>query len=164
MALVISAIAMMALAIPFVAERAFWGSGKAQAESQRDAEMVIRAMAAVAREATAYTPISNGPGYGAISFGRDVSLGGERCFQGGPNSPTNGRFVVHPACAGGVGVGAETVLIDGIRSRVEEFSITSVIPNKLARLRLVVSHHPIVTSPRVEREVLETELFLRNGS
>ena len=47
--IVIGSIAMMALSVPFMSERIFWLSGDAQAESQRDAQMALRAMARVAR-------------------------------------------------------------------------------------------------------------------
>ena len=55
-ALVISAIAMMALAVPLIAERAMVGSGKAQTEAQRDAEMVLRAIARAALGSDQYIP------------------------------------------------------------------------------------------------------------
>ena len=160
--LMISSIAMMALAIPFVTERAMALSGKAQAESQRDAEMVMRAIARVARESNIYTPFILQTLNAEISFNNLFGPGS--CFKGGPNfnfGGFNGALVVAEACVGGA-LSAPRVLIDGNRSNVEEFSVTP-ITNKLVRVTLRVSHQPIVGGPRQEDEVLETEIFLRNA-
>ena len=171
MVLVISAIAMFPLAIPFVADRAFWGSGKAQAESQRDGEMVMRAIARFARESKEY-PLAfllPGPNHGRIQF---VKPSGEQmCFEGGPNFPGNpGKLYMGSLSAGGnCVIGQGTMLIDGNRSKVTNTTGNtgfSIIPinSKLVRIRLEVTHEAIAGSGRQENEVLETEIFLRNGS
>ena len=162
MVIVISAIAMMALAVPLVAERAFLGSGQAQAESQRDGEMALRAMARGARQSSACN-ITPGPGNKVqVQF-----VGGLRCFKGGPDYPAAGRGELHlfdESCAGAGGI-ATAILIDGNRSKVEEMTVSAPVNNKLVRVHLRVSHHPIAADPsRIEDEVLDTELFLRNGS
>ena len=46
----IGAIAMFALVPPFIAEGNFFRKGKRQTEAQRDAQMVLRAMARAVRE------------------------------------------------------------------------------------------------------------------
>ena len=51
---VIASIAMMALAVPFVAERSFWGVGKRQTEAQRDAQLAMRTIARMGREGATY--------------------------------------------------------------------------------------------------------------
>ena len=162
-ALIISSIAMMALVIPFVAERAFLGSGKAQAEAQRDTEMVLRAIARAARQSDAVDPGTFIPGpNGQIQFNNPIT----RCFQA--NTATGKLFMTTPggpiltSCgAGGPQPGVE--LIDGNRSRVTNFS-PLIVNSKLVRVHLEVTHTPIVGGPRQEKEVLETEIFLRNGS
>ncbi len=50
---IIGAIALIALAVPFMAERRFSGLGKSQIEAQRDAQLVTRAIARIARESSA---------------------------------------------------------------------------------------------------------------
>ena len=157
MVIVISAIAMMALAVPLVAERAFLGSGKAQTESQRDAEMGIRAMAHIARQCQAY----QFPSGGVVKFVSSPA-GPGACFKGGPLFNKQ-LLMFDESCVGAGGI-ATLVLIDGNRSKVEEFTATQVVPNKLVQIHIVVSHQPVVGGPRQEDEVLDTEIFLRNGT
>ena len=54
-------------------------------------------------------------------------------------------------------------LIDGIRSKVATFTLTP-ITSKLVRITLQVTHRTTATSSRVESELLETDLFLRNAT
>ena len=150
--IVIASIAMMALAVPFVAERTSFLSGRAQAEAQRDAEICLRAIARVAREGIAY----------------DATVPGRLSFTVpcGP-SPTTGTatFELHD---GGLFhlhdcTGNEVTLIDGVRSQIANFTATNVT-SKLVRIHLECAHASPLSSGRVENEVLDTEIFLRNGT
>ena len=155
----IGAIAMFALVPPFIAEENFFRKGKRQTESQRDAQMAFRAIARAARQSQAYTVVSAGPTIGAISF--QPPTGPALCFYGGsPASSQQGRLRVGPGCESA----NPTVLIDGVRSRVQSFTITQVVPNRLVRIRLDVSHRLRTTDPFSANELIETELYLRNGT
>ena len=57
--IIIGAIAMLALAVPFSAERIFWLRGDTQAEAQRDAQLALRAMARVGRQSSCYEIVGN---------------------------------------------------------------------------------------------------------
>ena len=146
MATVISAIAMFALVPPFIAEGNFFRKGKRQTEAQRDAQLVMRTIARVARQSSAYTT----PVPGQINLTAPCGVV---------------TFEVH---AGGAlhkhGCDGELVLIDGVRSRVTSFTITPVVSNRLVLLQLVVTHRLQTTDPQTSQEILETELFLRNGA
>ena len=152
MTIIIGSIAMLPLAIPFSAERIFWNKGKQQTESQRDAQMGMRAIARVAHGAQSYSRSS-----GHLLF----QLPGPifRCFDGGPAFSNQ---LVLTNC--GDPPSPLAVLIDGNRSQVDSFVVTQVVPNKLVRVKLQVSHRLRTTDPRQEDEILETELFLRNGT
>ena len=155
-ALIISSIAMMALAIPFVAERAFSLSGKAQAESQRDAEVVLRAMARAGREGSQYSV-----GAGTLSFDVICPCPGPLPCPAGTRqfTKTGAQLQMTDTCI----APQPLTLIDGNRSKVQDFTITSIIPNKLVRIHLEITHAPIVGGPRQEDEILESEVFLRNA-
>ena len=157
-ALIISSIAMMALAVPLIAERAMVGSGKAQTEAQRDAEMVMRAIARNGRQSDTATIFPTTPDSYQLQFSNPATI----CFQGGP--AFGNRLLLGPGGCGAGGGGGGNVLIDGIRSIVTRFIATEIVHNKLVRVHLEVTHTPIVGGPRQEDEVLETEIFLRNGS
>ena len=171
-ALIISSIAMMALAVPLIAERAMVGSGKAQTESQRDAEVVMRAVARAARDGEAFTERIGYAPNGQIEFSYPSSTV-LTCFQGGPTVTFNGQdgvLLMGGTCTVGGSYGPPAgaqPLIDGRRSNVRNFTITRVMlpPNqeRLVRIHLEVTHEPIVGAGRQEDEVLETEIFLRNG-
>ena len=157
MTLIIVAVAMFALVPPFVGERAFFQSGKAQAESQRDAEMVMRAIARVARESNTYAWDA---GQRQLSFTVPTpstvpgcSLGGTAVFE----LHDNGEFHLHD-CNGNT-----AILIDGGRSQVTHF-LAETITSKLVQIQLDVTHRTILTSTRIENESLVTEIFLRNAS
>ena len=161
--LILSSIAMMAVALPLVADRTLWASGNAQAESQRDAEIAFRALTRFARESKSFTVGATGPAYGKIQFIHPD--GTQMCFEGGPSFPgNNNKFRMGGQCVSGGTGGAGVFLIDGNRSKVVNstgitgFTITPIIPNKLVRVRLEVQHK------NRENEILETELALRNGS
>ena len=145
MAIVISSIALFALVPPFIAEGSFFRKGKRQTEAQRDAQMVLRAMARVARESASYD--ASVPG--AITFLDAPMCGGDATFE------LHG-VDLHRHC----GVFPED-LISG-RSQVTSFTVTPIIANRLVRINLTVTHHLRPGDPP-ESETLETELFLRNG-
>ncbi len=154
MAVVIGAIAMFALVPPFLAEGNLFRKGKRQTEAQRDAQMGMRAIARVGRQSLSYSP--NSPG-SILVFTEPV--GGQACFQ----RLGNQLIVTRPNCVGGaLGVNT-TVLIDGVRSQVANFTMTPVT-NKLVRVHLEVTHRLRTTDPLSEKETLETELLLRNGT
>ena len=162
--IMIGSIAMLAFAVPFSAERIFWNKGKRQTEAQRDAQMAFRAIARRLRESNGYDPVTllTGPAHGRIDFS-ETSCGTWR-VQGGPALPgAPGQLqILNEAC-----LGSDLILIDGNRSQVTSFAITEVVPNRLVRLHLEVNHHLLQSGAdvsRQEHEILETELFLRNGT
>ena len=144
---IIGSIAMLALVVPFSAERKFWNQGKRQTEAQRDAQLVLRAMAHAIRE---------GSTYDGVNFTVPCPPSG---------TPGTVTFALHP---GGVlhqhGCKGELILIDGIRSKAASFTIAPVVPNRLVRVQLDVTHQLRATDPFTENEVLQTEIFLRNGT
>lgn len=164
--IIISSISLMALSVPFVAQRVFSISGNNQTESQRDAQLVLRAMARAGRECNAYTWPAPGFPAGATNLefkgcpNDQIYPVGNRCFSGGP-AFSGGKLTL---TFGNCQTPSTRTLIDGVRSKVAEFTLTQVIPNKLVRVRLQVTHQPTATSSRVESEVLETDLFLRNAT
>ncbi len=151
--IVIVSIALASLMIPFVAERAFWRTGDRQAEAQRDAQVVLEGMARAAREASAYTIINDGAGgNGYIQF----TINGQQVeFQGGPAFSPSGTFEMR-----NLATAVTSQWIDGVRSRVTSFTLARPIASsdKLVRARLVVAQQG------TEDEVLETEIFLHNGT
>ena len=144
-ALVISAIAFFALAMPFIAERSFWLSGNRQTEAQRDAQIAMRAIARVARASSSYA-IANG---GAkITF---TVPGSTPCFQGGP--AFGSQLQLFTTC----GTPPPALLIDGNRSKVTSLVMTAV-NTKLVRVQLQVTYQ------NQKNELLVTNLLLRNAS
>ena len=150
--IVIGAIAFFAAAMPFIAERSFWGSGNRQTEAQRDAQMAVRAMARVARQSTSYAVAGGGnqiaftaPGGGAPS-----------CFRGGPAFGNQLQRYATQTCTG-----TATVLIDGNQSRVTSLVVTAVASN-LVRVEVQVTRQLAGHIP--QDAVLATNLFLRNAS
>ena len=157
MTIIIGSIAVLAMWPPFVAERLLWNKGKRQTEAQRDAQMGLRAIARSGRESRSYEVTNPAPDEIQVRFFKFI----DECFIGTPTSQGGiGRLVFNPGCEFGA---AGIVLIDGVRSRVEEF-IPSPVPGnpKLAQIHLVVSHRLRTTDNRSENEVLDTTLFLRN--
>lgn len=154
--MVISVIAMFALAVPFVAERNFWNVGKRQAGAQRDAQMAMHAIARNAREGSASAlGGSNGDAVLTITVPCPGGTTAERIIEGGPafgSAPYKGQLEMRGGCA----AAGATTLIDGVRSKVTNMQVTEVVPDKLVRIRLEVTHQG------QQNELLETELFLRN--
>lgn len=154
--LVIGAIAFMALAVPFVSERAMNLSGQAQSEAQRDAQMVMRAIARAARESTQY---ASGAFSVICSLGADNIPGtaddviGTRQF-----TQTGTQLSLQDTCTG-----QTALLIDGIRSRVTTFTMTEPIDDRLVQVQLVIQHEPRIGGGRIQIETMETEVHLRNG-
>ncbi len=146
-AILISAIGLFALAVPFYAERTSWAIGWRQTEAQRDAQLVLSAMAHAARQSTSYT--INGATQ-TITFTTSPSLGNcNISFQGGPGF-NGGQVQEVNGCNG-----TTFLLIDAVQSSVTAWTLTNVTP-KLARVQLSV-----VNRTR-GNETLQTDLFLRN--
>lgn len=156
-AVIITSIAFFGLAMPFIAERSLWGSGKRQSEAQRDAQMITRAIARVARESQSYT-LGGSAGDRTLLFTRPD--GTTICFRGG-STFNNGQLQrLEPLCTS-----SGSSLIDGVRSRVMDFTPTS-INGKLARVQLQVAHQnlPSYANEPEKNEILKTDIFLRNNA
>lgn len=152
MTIVIGAIAFFAAAMPFIAERSFWGSGNRQTEAQRDAQMALRALARVARQSTSYTVAV---GNNQVTFTAPAG-GAPTCFRGGPTFGNQLQRYASVACTG-----AATVLIDGAQSRVTSLIVTPVSTN-LVRVQVQVTRQ--LTAQQQQDAVVVTNLFLRNAS
>ena len=151
---VIASIAMMALAIPLIAERSFWGTGKRQTEAQRDAQLAMRAIARVGREAWEFDVVSVNPNQSVLKF-KNSGASCEKTFIG---DRINWKLYFLDACAG-----TSTELINGERSRLKEMFVEGIGARQV-RIRLRVAHSLRANDPREEDEVLETQLYLRNAS
>ena len=139
-AVIISAIALMAVAIPFFAERSFWARGKRQSEAQRDAQMILRAIARVARESSGCDASSS-----TVLSCTPVS-GGDVCFQ-----RSGGQFQMGDC---GAPVSAWTTLLDGTKSALTQFNASE--GPKIVKIQLEV------TREGKEKALLETHIFARN--
>ena len=137
MTVVIGAIAFFALSVPFVAERTFWSSGTRQTEAQRDAQLVLRAIARTARQSSGYN----------AALGQFTTVCGTESF-----TAASGQLTLTD-CAGNT-----LTLIDGFRSQVAAFSITAV------GTKLVDVHVQIIRQGGVENEDLRTRIFMRNAA
>ena len=146
---IIGVIAFMALAVPFLSERRFSGLGKSQVEAQRDAQLVTRAIARIARESNSFTP-SGVAGNSGATFTR--ATGAAVCFEGGLNF--NGQLLRRSGCGNTAG---EIILIDGVRSRVTNFTAIEVVNDKLVDISLNVIYQ------NQRSETLQTRIYLRNG-
>jgi len=152
--MVISTLALLALSVPFMAERTFWGAGNRQTEAQRDAQVALRALGRAAREASSYAVMNPGPTLGQLTV---TGPGGVTCVTGGPAA--GGQLLLGNGCADP----APLVLIDGVRSRVASLQVTPA-GTRLVRVRLLLQHRLRVTDVTVEDELVETELYLRNAT
>lgn len=150
LAVVIGLIAFFPLAMPFVGERSLFSTGKRQTEAQRDAEIVLRAMARVARQSTAFTI----PSATQIDFTDPAFCGGAtpRTFEVHPG----GTFHLHD-CNGNT-----VVLINGIRSQVATF-VPTAVSSRLVDIQLQVTNRLTSADPRQRSESVSTKLFLRNA-
>ena len=147
-AVMISSIAFMGLAVPLIAERVQTISGRRQAEAQRDAQVAMRAIARAARECKFYVINAAAD---QVTFSGPAVAPCTPFFRGGPNFA--GQFVMSDGCP----APQTTALIDGIRSQVVHLRFEPVVANRLVRA------HIEVTREGQESEHLETEIFLRNG-
>jgi type II secretory pathway pseudopilin PulG len=153
---VITAVMMTAFTAPFMAERIFWREGNQQMEAQRDAQLVLRAVARFAREANAATVTTPASGQTQITltcpldttpvtWAPVVFLGGPG-LNGGQMQMTDQR--VSPA---------RTIpLINGIKSKVQVFTASFV--NKILFVQVQVQNQDFGS------ETLETRIFLRNAA
>jgi hypothetical protein len=148
-ALVMGALVLMGLTMGFVSDRALWSAGIAQSESQRDAQVALRAIARAARESNGYT-ITATPDSTQLNFAGPF---GGLCVEGGA-AFEGGRLALHDDCAAPV---STTYVIDGLRSRVTTFFVTP-ISTRLIRIQLEVAYRDRGT------ELLETEVLLRNAN
>ena len=158
-AVMIGAIVLMALVIPYAAERSFWHVGSYQAEAQRDADMVLRSMALTARQGQSYTVTNVATNDLKVTFAMPASAGcgSPVYFEGGtafPSPLNGGQFVWRNGCASPA---ATVTLIDGVKSKVSAFTPTTIVANKLVKVNLTVIHK------NQQTEIMEKQLFLRNG-
>ena len=146
--ILMASFALLAAAVPFIGAGSFRGTGRAQTEAQRDAQMALRSLLHYARSGTQYTVTSN-PGDTTVTFN---FLCGTRVFEGGPNF-NGGTLRLVDNCQSPA---RTVVLIDGNRSRVNQFTASTVTTNLLA-LELDVR--------RLNRrnETLRTQVHLRNA-
>ena len=151
--LVITGIALSTIVIPFVAERAFWKVGERKAEAQRSTQVVFRGIAHYGRGASQFSILNTGT-FNSVTLipvsGSNVTFQGGPLYSSGAGQPT-GQLVMRDTSTTGI-------LIDGVRSKVTNFTVTSIISNKLVRLHLEVQHE------NQQNEILETEVFLRNAA
>ena len=151
--IIIGSIAMLALAIPFGAERRFWVTGKAQTEAQRDAQLVLRAIARGVRESTGYAGggsfnVVCGPGPDGRYGTADDVTGTRQFVQSGA------QLQMSDSC-----VSQTVTLIDGVLtpSQVTSFSIASIPgTTKLVQVQLNVARGQ-------QNESLVTQMFLRTA-
>jgi prepilin-type N-terminal cleavage/methylation domain-containing protein len=146
--LVIAGIAFSTIVIPFATERAFWKVGERKAEAQQSAEVVLRAMGRHGRHASQFAITTIGP-QTILTF-TPIS-GSAMIFRGGP-AFNGGQLIMQDISNSGV-------LIDGVRTKVTNYTVTTLIPNRLVRVRLEVQH----VADANRKEVMETEIHLRNG-
>lgn len=149
-AVVISVIAILAAAMPFIAERSFWGRGRRQVEAQRDAQMALHSMARYAHQSEEYEV--NGAGNRITFHYPNTVCASTRIFRLGGIS--NDQFLLEDNCASPA---QTTVLIDGNRSEVTNLLFTA-INERLIGVRIEVTHK------NQQNELLQTELYLRNAS
>ena len=152
---VIGSIAMLAMVVPFSSERIFWLRGETQAEAQRDSQLVLRAMARVARQSSCYDLVGanqvtlySGPRAGTCTG----AVNG--CFQS-----VGSQFVGYPGACGA----SPLTLVDGTRSQVTSLSITRPIAgsDRIIQVQIGVTHFK---GTRQNSEQLATRIFLRNAT
>jgi len=155
MAVVISTIAMFGLALPLISGTLSTRIGKRQTEAQRDAQLVLQAIARRARESSSFVPSGSAVTFttpcGPWQFQRGGVGGNQLIMTDGCSSPATA-----------------TVLIDGVRSQLTNFNVTNAGPSgktRLVRVNLTMVHQlGALTDNRQEVETLQTDLFLRNAT
>ena len=164
MAIVIGAIAMFSLAPLLIAEGNFFRKGKRQTEAQRDAQMALRAIARVARGSDNFN--NPGPSSACVPLGGFHTLqcdgGGVACIRYNWVGDALSQITNFSTSCTNHPNGTVT-LIDGVRSKVTSFLITS-ITSKQVQVQINVTHQLRTGDPRIENELLQTELFMRNAS
>ena len=145
-AVIIGSIVMFALALPLVAERSMWGRGQRKTEAQRDAQMVMRAIARAARQSSQF---SASGGLLQLSSCDGASL---MVIQGGPQSTLSDKNQVRMTDCGG----RTATLIDGQKSRATQLTFSRITGS------LFKVHLEIMRDGR-EKAVLETTLYARNA-
>lgn len=158
MGVVISMIAMFGLALPLISGQLSSRIGFRQTEAQRDAQLVVQAIALRARESSFFASIGSGitagltlaTPCGAWQFQRAGAAGEQLLMVDGCAVPPQ-----------------TTVLIDGVRSRVTNFSASNAgnpTQTRLVRIDLAMSHRlGASTDNRQDTEILQTDLYLRNA-
>ena len=147
--IVMSTMVFLSLTILLSTAQSFRGSGENQTEVQRDASLILKTMAHIARQSTGYTISLNGA---KVTF---TSGACSPSFQGGPTiGPGGGQVQMSDGCS----IPTTTLLIDGAWSRATQFQMTSVSPNKVVHARIQITYRGL------QNELLETDLFLRNGT
>ena len=153
-AVMISAIAMFGLALPLISGKLSTRIGFRQTEAQRDAQLIMQAIARRAHERSSY--IINGPGN--ITFATPC---GTWQFQKGG---VGGSQFLMTDCSGS----PLPPLIDGKRSQLTNFTVANVGPvgkTRLVRVNLTLVHQlGTLTDNRQETETLLTDLYLHNAS
>lgn len=144
MVVAITAIALVAASMPFMMEQSFWRTGRQRTAAQQDAQMVMRAIARTARTGTGYVV---GQGNTSVTFNLP---GCNRVFQlfNGNQLQVVDNCVAPPETK---------TLIDGGLSDVTQFVVTPIVPNRLVEIQVEV------TQGTQERELLRTQIFLRNA-
>ena len=166
-AVVISVIALFGLAPLLISGTTSVGTGKRRVEAGRDSQLVLRAMARVARQGSNYN-ISSAKDvtFSVPIFGSPtVSPCGSWRFR--QDFPSAGQLSMTDGC-----VSPQTVvLIDAARSKVTNFVVTGnpggigSSNSRLVRVNLTVAHQLGVINPiqRQNNETLQTDLYLRNA-
>ena len=132
-AIVISVIALFGLAPLLIGGTVSFDTGKRRVEAGRDGELVLRAMAHGAREASSFT--INGPG--DVTFVSPTSPCGIWRFQGGSGAPFGGQLFMTDGCPG-----SSVSLINGVRSQVMNFSVApaAVGNTRAISIQIQVAH------------------------
>ena len=156
-AIVISVIALFGLAPLLIGGTVSFNTGKRRVEAGRDGELVLRALAHVARESSSFT--INGPG--DVTFVSPTSPCGIWRFQGGSGAPFGGQLSMTDGCPG-----SSVPLINGVRSQVMNFSVApaTVGNTRAVRVTIQVADQLRTTlGQRQNNETLQTDLYLRNA-
>ncbi len=139
--MIIASIALFATAVPLMAERSFWQRGKRQVEAQRDAHLMMRAVARAARQSNDSNVTGN-----VLTL---TAACGTHTFQ-----TAGSQFQITNNC---VVPSETTTLIDGTKSVVTQF-VPTIISSKIVKIELQITRENRAT------EQLETQIFLRNAA
>ena len=148
--MIIAVIGVLMISIPFMAERNFWRMGQARVEARRDAQMVLRAMARVGRSSLDPVPGEKNVVTNSLTFKSGTC---EQTFRLGGADNNQLVLVNGPDC---IPPDQTQVLIDGTRSRVNQFVVTP-LTDRIVRVELEIRHGDEVSG------LLQTEFFVRNA-